>query len=76
MFLRSGEMRIPLPKKGGFSSCDNWRGINLLDVMGKVLQRFFGNIYGQLWRRRSLIYSVHGFWCNCGCIDMIFVHVN
>ena len=23
-------------KKGGFSQCDNWRGISLLDMVGKV----------------------------------------
>ena len=28
---------IPLPKKGDLSHCDNWRGISLLDVVGKVM---------------------------------------
>ena len=27
---------VAIPKKGDLSVCDNWRGINLLDVMGKV----------------------------------------
>ena len=30
---------IPLPKKGDLSHCDNWRGISLLDVVGKVVAR-------------------------------------
>ena len=27
---------VPISKKGNLSSCDNWRGISLLDVVGKV----------------------------------------
>ena len=42
---RRGEVRsdwcdavlIPLFKKGDLSHCDNWRGISLLDVVGKVV---------------------------------------
>ena len=30
---------IPIPKKGDLSHCDNWRGISLLDVVGKVVAR-------------------------------------
>ena len=30
---------IPIPKKGDLSLCDNWRGISLLDVVGKLLGR-------------------------------------
>ena len=26
---------VPIPKKGDISSCDNWRGISLLDVVGE-----------------------------------------
>ena len=41
---------VPIPKKGNLHSCENWRGISLLDVVGKVvarvvqsrLQRFYG----------------------------------
>ena len=30
---------VPIPKKGGLGSCDNWRGICLLDVVVvRVLQ--------------------------------------
>ena len=28
---------IPIPKKGNLRSCDNWRDISLLEVMGKVV---------------------------------------
>ena len=30
---------VPIPKKGDLRSCDNWHGIALLDVVGKVLAR-------------------------------------
>ena len=30
---------VPIPKKGDLSRCDNWRGIALLDVVGKLLGR-------------------------------------
>lgn len=30
---------VPIPKKGDLSLCDNWRGIALLDVVGKVVAR-------------------------------------
>ena len=28
---------VPIPKKGNLKSCDNWRGIALLDVVGKIV---------------------------------------
>ena len=27
---------VPVPKKGGIQSCDNWHDISLLDVVGKL----------------------------------------
>jgi len=30
---------VPVPKKGDLQNCDNWRGIILLDVVGKVFAR-------------------------------------
>jgi len=30
---------VPVPKKGDLSSCDNWCGISLLDVVGKVFAK-------------------------------------
>ena len=34
---------VPVPKKGDLSSCDNWRGISLLDVMGKLFARMLND---------------------------------
>jgi len=30
---------VPIPKKGDLTICDNWRGICLLEVVGKVVAR-------------------------------------
>jgi len=30
---------VPVPKKGNLQSCNSWRGISLLDVVGKVFAR-------------------------------------
>ena len=30
---------VPIPKKGDLSICDNWRGISLLDVGGKLFAK-------------------------------------
>ena len=35
----SDAVLIPIPKKGDLTSCDNWRGIALLNVIGKVVAR-------------------------------------
>ena len=32
-------MIVPIPKKDNLRSCDNWRGIALLEVVGKVVAR-------------------------------------
>ena len=34
---------IPIPKKGDLTNCDNWRGIALLDVVGKLFGRLLQN---------------------------------
>ena len=39
---------INLPKKGNLEVCDNWRGITLLSVPGKVLCRII--LKGGAWR--------------------------
>ena len=30
---------VSIPKKGDLQLCDNWRGISLLDVVGKIFTR-------------------------------------
>jgi len=35
----SNALLVPVPKKGDLSYCDNWKGISLLDVMGKLFAR-------------------------------------
>ena len=39
---------VPIPKKGDLSNCDNWRGISLLDVVGKVIARILQDRLQQL----------------------------
>ena len=33
------DAEVPISKKGDLKQCDHWRGISLLDVVGKVLGR-------------------------------------
>ena len=63
---------MPIPKKGDLSSCDNWRGISLLDVGGKL----FTKIIQQ--RLHTVAESVLpdtqcGFRSGRGCVDIIFL---
>ena len=63
---------VPIPKKGDLSVCDNWRGIALLDVVGKL----FGRIILarlQTVAEHELPESQCGFRPGRGCTDMIFV---
>ena len=46
---------VPIPKKGNLHCCDNWRGIALLDVVGKLAARIIQN------RLRELPESQCGF---------------
>ena len=62
---------VAVPKKGDLNLCDNWRGISLLDVVGKV--------FAQTMRQRLeevaeyvLVESQCGFQTGHGCVDMIF----
>ena len=41
-------MLVPIPKKGDLSRCDSWRGISLLDVVGKALAGVI-----RLWPKNS-----------------------
>ena len=40
---------VPIPKKGDLSSCDNWRGISLLDVTGRVFTKTLQKRLLTLW---------------------------
>ena len=46
---------IPIPKKGNLRSCGNWRGISLLEVMGKEVARIIQKLAE---RERATIVSV------------------
>lgn len=62
---------VPIPKKGDITKCDNWRGIALLDVVGKVVARV---VQGRLQdlAEEVLPESQCGFRNGRGCSDMIF----
>ena len=62
---------IPLPKKGDLSHCDNWRGISLLDVVGKVVVRVLQERLQKL-AEDQFPESQCGFRKGRGCTDMIF----
>ena len=62
---------IHIPKKGDMSVCDNWRGISLLDVVGKVIARVLQDRLQRL-AEEELLESQCGFRKGRGCTDMIF----
>ena len=62
---------VPIPKKGDLKDCDNWRGISLLDVVGKVFARVIQERLQQL-AEEILPDSQCGFWRGRGCTDMIY----
>ena len=63
---------VPVPKKGNLHCCDNWRGISLLDVVGKLLGRIVQNHLQKL-AERVLPESQCGFRRGRSCTDMIFM---
>ena len=62
---------VPIPKKGNLKLCDNWRGISLLDVVGKVFARILQERLQKL-AEKVLPESQCGFRKGRGCVDMIF----
>ena len=62
---------IPIPKKGNLSDCNNWRGIVLLDVVGKVVARVIQERLQQL-AEEELPEAQCGFRKGRSCSDMIF----
>ena len=67
----SDAILIPIPKKGDLSICDNWRGISLLEVVGKVVARILQERLQQV-AEVELPESQCGFRKGRGCSDMIF----
>ena len=63
---------IPIPKKGNLQSCNNWRGIALLDVVGKLLAKIVQSRL-QVLVEKELPESQCGFRQGSGCTDMIFM---
>ena len=62
---------VPIPKKGELSCCDNWRGISLLDVVGKMVARILQERLQKL-AEDELPESQCGFRRSRSCADMIF----
>ena len=62
---------VAIPKKGDLSVCDNWRGISLLDVFGKVFVRILKQRLESV-AEKELAESHCGFRKGRGCVDMIF----
>ena len=65
-------MIVPVPKKCNLQLCDNWQGISLLDVVGKVLGRIIQERL-QVIAEGLLSDSQCGFQREQGCVDMIFM---
>ena len=63
---------VPIPKKGDLSSYENWRGISLLDVGGKLFTKIIQQRL-QTVAERVLPDTQCGFRSGSGCVDMIFV---
>ena len=67
----SDALLVLIPKKGDISKCDNWRGIALLDTVGKVVARIIQERL-QTLAEEELPESQCGFRREHGCSDMIF----
>ena len=67
----SDALLVPIPKKGDLSKCDNWRGIALLDVVGKVVVRIIQERLQDL-AEEELPESQCGLRKGRGYSDMIF----
>jgi len=62
---------VPVPKRGDLSVCDNWRGISLLYVMGKLFARVI-NDQLQAVVEDSVVDSQCSFRAGRGCVDLVF----
>ena len=62
---------VPIPKKGDLKQCDNWRGVALLDVVGRVVARILQQRLQKL-AEDELPESQCGLREGRSCTDMIF----
>ena len=62
---------VAIPKKGDLRVCDNWRGISLLDVTGKLFARILQQRL-QTVAEEELAESQCGFRRGWGCTDLVF----
>ena len=62
---------VPIPKKGDLSHCNNWRGLSLLDVIGKIVARILQERLQKL-AENELPESQCGFRKGRSCADTIF----
>ena len=66
---------VPVPKKGDFSCCDNWRGVSFLDVMGKLFAGVLNDRL-QLVVEETVSDSQCGFRPGRGCVNIYSVFVS
>jgi len=62
---------VPVLKRRDLSECDNWRGISLLDVMGKLFARIINDGL-QVVVEDSVANSQCDFRAGRGCVDLSF----
>ena len=62
---------VPIPKKGDLKICDNWQGIALLEVVGKMTARIIQDRLQKV-AERELSESQCRFRGGRGCTDMTF----
>lgn len=62
---------VAIQKKGDLNICDNWRGISVLDVVGKVFIHILKQRL-QAVADTELAESQYGFHKEYGWMDMIF----
>ena len=62
---------VLIPKKGDLTECDNWYGINLLNVMGKLFSKVIQRRL-QWVTKEVLLDSQCGFHSGRDCVDVVF----
>jgi len=62
---------VPVLKKGDLTKCNNWRGISLLDIMGKLFGKILQRRLQEL-AEEVLSDSLCGFCSGRECVDLKF----